>query len=306
MNHPPRASPDSRRSARYRVSDKDRLVNDKDIAPHIPVIDKSKREDGTFSREDFTFDKERNVYICPAGKVLTTTGKLVNDGETLLYLSRTRDCRSCLLKARCCPKTPFRRIQRSGEAASPARRAATASIAKLNFSDQHHITSGGFQKWSKVAAEVNFESALTPASKARKHIGSIGPEAVDTQPPSGPRSVSADACRVQHNTLLLARGKDCRHTDFNCLVTRTKEIDHTRSSRTDIPNTRYPPAVAEAWAAAPWPPKPVRDWTLSERRRFPPPWSVEELKESYVVKDATEQALDYFYFEDEPGRRSAG
>jgi transposase len=89
------------------------LVNDKDIAPHIPVIDKSKREDETFSREDFRFDKERNIYICPASKTLTTTGKLVNDGETLLYLSRTRDCRSCLLKARCCPKTPFRRIQRS-------------------------------------------------------------------------------------------------------------------------------------------------------------------------------------------------
>ena len=50
------------------------LVNEKNIAPHVPVIDKSKREDGTFSREDFTYDEERNVYICPAGKVLTTTG----------------------------------------------------------------------------------------------------------------------------------------------------------------------------------------------------------------------------------------
>lgn len=89
------------------------LVKDKSIAPHIPVIDKSKREDGTFSREDFTFDAERNVYTCPAGKALTTTGTLVNDGETLLYLASTRDCRSCLFKARCCPKTPFRRIQRS-------------------------------------------------------------------------------------------------------------------------------------------------------------------------------------------------
>jgi transposase len=89
------------------------LVNDKDIAPHIPVIDRSKRDDGTFSREDFRFDKERNIYTCPAGKTLTTTGKLVNDGETLHYLSRTRDCRGCPFKARCCPKTPFRRIQRS-------------------------------------------------------------------------------------------------------------------------------------------------------------------------------------------------
>src|SRR6266581_6363492 len=77
----------------------DWLVNEQGIAPHIPVIDKSKREDGTFSREDFTFDKERNIYTCPAGKVLTTTGKLFNDGETLYYRARTRDCRSCLLKA---------------------------------------------------------------------------------------------------------------------------------------------------------------------------------------------------------------
>ena len=38
------------------------LVKDKDIAPHIPVIDKSRRDDGTFSREDFRFDKERDVY----------------------------------------------------------------------------------------------------------------------------------------------------------------------------------------------------------------------------------------------------
>jgi hypothetical protein len=36
------------------------LVKDKRIVPTIPVIDKSKREDGTFSREDFTFDKARN------------------------------------------------------------------------------------------------------------------------------------------------------------------------------------------------------------------------------------------------------
>ena len=90
------------------------LVNDKKIAPHIPVIDQSKREDGTFTRADFMFDKERNVYICPAGKILTTTGRLVNDGKTtLLYFASVLDCRSCLLRARCCPKMAPRRIPRS-------------------------------------------------------------------------------------------------------------------------------------------------------------------------------------------------
>jgi transposase len=89
------------------------LVKDKKIAPHIPVIDMSRREDGTFSREDFTFDKERNLYVCPAGKPLTTTGRPVNDGETHLYFASVRDCRGCHLKMQCCPRTPFRRVPRS-------------------------------------------------------------------------------------------------------------------------------------------------------------------------------------------------
>jgi transposase len=89
------------------------IVNDKKIAPHIPVIDKSKREDGTFSRDDFTFDKERDIYTCPAGKILTTTGTRVNDGYTLLYRARLPDCTICPLKHRCCPKAPLRKIPRN-------------------------------------------------------------------------------------------------------------------------------------------------------------------------------------------------
>src|SRR6202140_5369116 len=88
------------------------LVNKKRIAPHIPVIDKSKREDGTFSREDFTFYKEGNVYICPAFNILTTTGKIMND-DLLFYRASTRDCAACAFKRRCCPKEPARKISRS-------------------------------------------------------------------------------------------------------------------------------------------------------------------------------------------------
>jgi transposase len=106
------------------------LVNEAKIAPHIPVVDKSKREDGIFSREDFAFDKERNVYICPASKVLTTTGKVATDGETLYYRARTRDCRSCPFKPQCCPKARFRRIPRSTyEAARDVARALAKTEA---------------------------------------------------------------------------------------------------------------------------------------------------------------------------------
>ena len=117
------------------------LVNDAKIAPHIPVDDKSKREDGTFSREDFTFDKERNVYICPAGKVLTTTGKVATDGETLYYRARTRDCRNCPLKSQCCPKAPFRRIPRSiyEEARGVARALAKTEAFERSRRDRKRV-----------------------------------------------------------------------------------------------------------------------------------------------------------------------
>jgi hypothetical protein len=41
-------------------------------------------------------------------------------------------------------------------------------------------------------------------------------------------------------------------------------------------------------------------------RRFPPPWTIDEANNAcFIVRDATGQALGYFYFEDEPGRRPA-
>jgi len=87
------------------------LVNDKKITPHIPVIDKSRRNDGTLSRADFTFDTERDVYACPQDKFLTTTGR-VHRERTLLYRASKLDCDPCLLKPRCCPNTPQRKIPR--------------------------------------------------------------------------------------------------------------------------------------------------------------------------------------------------
>ena len=35
---------------------------------------------------------------------------------------------------------------------------------------------------------------------------------------------------------------------------------------------------------------------MSTPRRFPPPWTIDETAECFIVRDATGQALGHFYF----------
>jgi len=70
--------------------------------PHIPVIDMEKRKAGIFSRDDFTYDKARDVYTCPMGKLLATTGSTRYD-DLLRYNASKRDCDIWPLKMQCCP-----------------------------------------------------------------------------------------------------------------------------------------------------------------------------------------------------------
>jgi hypothetical protein len=73
---------------------------DRSIAPHIPVWDKSARHDGTFSRADFVFDQGRNLYICPGGAELTSTGN-IDQGHIVYYRASKNDCSTCSLMPKC-------------------------------------------------------------------------------------------------------------------------------------------------------------------------------------------------------------
>ena len=44
---------------------------------------------------------------------------------------------------------------------------------------------------------------------------------------------------------------------------------------------------------------------VTQPRRFPPPWTIDETDTCFIVRDANGRALRYFYFENEPGRRTA-
>jgi hypothetical protein len=99
------------------------LVDEKKIAPHVPVWDKSKHHDGTFSRSDFIFDSENNRYVCPAGKQLKPAQRS-RKKNPFRYRASLYDCQVCQLKPMCCPNMQIRKIDRSPH--EPARDVARA------------------------------------------------------------------------------------------------------------------------------------------------------------------------------------
>ena len=84
------------------------------------LIDKSERTDGTFSRSDFAFDTERDLYVCPRGKKLRKYRRafsmpregVAKDGA-IRYRAAQRDCDAGMLKPKYCPNMSVRKIARS-------------------------------------------------------------------------------------------------------------------------------------------------------------------------------------------------
>jgi transposase len=96
------------------------LVDERGIEPHVKVFDKSERTDGTFSRSDFAYDAEGDLYVCLGGKELHKRRRLFSslrsdatkDG-TIIYRASKLDCQACALKPKCCPNVVARKIARS-------------------------------------------------------------------------------------------------------------------------------------------------------------------------------------------------
>ena len=96
------------------------LVEEKQIAPYVPVCDKSEGKAELFGRSDFTWQAEENRYLCPTGKSLRAQRRKfkkqrtgITKANTIIYRASQFDCAPCPMKAQCCPKEPARKIHRS-------------------------------------------------------------------------------------------------------------------------------------------------------------------------------------------------
>ena len=96
------------------------MVNEKAVDPHVPVWDKTQRNNETLSSSDFHWDEQADEYRCPEGQVLRRQWRAfkilrthVTNADTIIYRSSQSDCATCPMKVRCCPNTPTWKTARS-------------------------------------------------------------------------------------------------------------------------------------------------------------------------------------------------
>jgi len=70
--------------------------------PAFEERNKAKKANKRFAAEDFTYNKRRNIYTCPNGKILTCKGRIkLRNNEGYKYQALTGDCGKCPLIEKC-------------------------------------------------------------------------------------------------------------------------------------------------------------------------------------------------------------
>jgi transposase len=81
------------------------------VAPHVPHSEQGKHNAaGIYGKEAFTYDAERDEFICPGGNRLRRRTEHHHSRQTE-YAASVKDCRVCTLK-RQCTRGRFRSVQR--------------------------------------------------------------------------------------------------------------------------------------------------------------------------------------------------
>jgi hypothetical protein len=75
---------------------------ERNIQPHIPVIDRRHQTKGHFTAEHFRYEPKENAYYCPEGKTLRFRGRSLGSRGNL-YCSTKEQCRECPQKKLCAP-----------------------------------------------------------------------------------------------------------------------------------------------------------------------------------------------------------
>jgi len=90
------------------------IIPDQQFRQRDPDFDgrkEEKKKTDKYTQEDFKYNEKQNIYVCPAGKILTHKGRAKlrnNEGER--YHASVKDCRGCPLIKKCIKAYPRSRI----------------------------------------------------------------------------------------------------------------------------------------------------------------------------------------------------
>jgi len=88
---------------------------DEGIKTHIPSVEESHKgygsKEGIFAKEDFTYNPDKDIFICPAGETLTRR-KFRKDRKHYEYIAPAKKCKKCQIKDKCTRSKTGRTLKR--------------------------------------------------------------------------------------------------------------------------------------------------------------------------------------------------
>jgi transposase len=154
------------------------------LEAYLPEVNNSPSERaGLFGKKDFQYDRQRDLYCCPAGRQLTKRRETLDKGRVLFNYDNPAACAQCALKSRC-TQSSFRTVTRweHEESVEQMRAKVTAQpqkLAKRKTLIEHcwgtlkWVLGGGFllKGFKKVRAEVSLAHFVYNFKRALKVLG---------------------------------------------------------------------------------------------------------------------------------------
>jgi transposase len=125
------------------------ICHDKGIEPHMPAIkalyENTSSRKGIFPEDRFTYHKDTDTCICPAGKILK---KAAVHKQNIEYRASKEDCASCPLRPECTRSGGPRGIQRSvrKDELDHMMSIAMSEKAKKNLKTRQHLMERSFAR----------------------------------------------------------------------------------------------------------------------------------------------------------------
>lgn len=102
--------------AKYGTAENVAAVEREGIRAHMALHQSGDKPD-KFKRDDFFYDAQRDLYVCPAGEPLRPLGKKTSDeghhaGKVITYWAKASSCGACQLRERCTSNKVGRNLRR--------------------------------------------------------------------------------------------------------------------------------------------------------------------------------------------------